>query len=140
MAHTISDRRRQARLAEMAPELIRAQREQAAAEIAHAHELVAAWNERAKLGRPTTYYPTVASAIVARTPILEVLCPACRTIGAVDLRLLDLHPAAAISALIPRLSCRRCCPNPPFAVLVGLKPGAPSWRDLAWQQRLRSSI
>jgi hypothetical protein len=42
--------------------------------------------------------------------------------GTVDLRDVDMHPNAPISALVPGLSCRRCCPNPPFAVLGELKP------------------
>lgn len=31
------------------------------------------------------------------------------------------HPRAPISMLIPKLSCGRCCPNPPLAVLVELE-------------------
>jgi len=47
---------------------------------------------------------------------LWVRCPACRTIQAIELRLLDRHPDAAVS-LIPALSCRSCRPNAPFAEL-----------------------
>jgi hypothetical protein len=32
-------------------------------------------------------------------------------------RTLDRHPGAAISSLIPSVSCRRCSPNAPFAKL-----------------------
>jgi len=44
-------------------------------------------------------------------------CPACRTINAIDLRTLDRHHDAAITSLIPALSCR---PHAPFAQLVRL--------------------
>jgi len=36
------------------------------------------------------------------------------------LRGLDRHPDAAVSSLIPALSCRSCRPNAPFAELVRL--------------------
>ena len=38
----------------------------------------------------------------------------------VDLRRLDRHPDAAVTSLIPALSCRGCRPNAPFAELVRL--------------------
>jgi hypothetical protein len=67
-------------------------------------------------------FPTVDTALAARTPVFEVTCPGCQTIGSVDFRDYDIHGDAPISALIPRLSCQRCCPNPPFAVLGELLP------------------
>jgi len=36
------------------------------------------------------------------------------------LRTLDRHPDAAITSLIPALSCRSCRPHAPFAELVQL--------------------
>ena len=39
---------------------------------------------------------------------LGVRCQACRTVSAVDLRGLDRHPDAAVTSLIPWLSCRSC--------------------------------
>ncbi len=38
----------------------------------------------------------------------------------VDLRTVDLHPFAALTSLIPALSCRSCRPHAPFAELVRL--------------------
>jgi len=38
----------------------------------------------------------------------------------IDLRTLDRHPDAAVTSLIPSLSCRSCRPNAPFAELVRL--------------------
>jgi hypothetical protein len=49
-----------------------------------------------------------------------VRCPVCRTIQAIDLRTLDRHRDAAVTSLIPSLSCRFCRPNAPFAELVRL--------------------
>ena len=40
--------------------------------------------------------PTIATALAA-TPILEVLCPACQTVGSVDIRTWKRHPGMAIS-------------------------------------------
>jgi hypothetical protein len=64
--------------------------------------------------------PTIGAAIAARYWFLWVRCPACRTINAIDLRALDRHPNAAVTSLIPALSCRSCRPNAPFAELVRL--------------------
>ena len=48
-----------------------------------------------------------------------------RQLGTVDLRTLDRHPGAAISSLIPSVSCRRCSPNAPFAKLEMLTAERP---------------
>jgi hypothetical protein len=44
----------------------------------------------------------------------------CRTTQAIDPRTLDRHRDAAVTSLIPALSCRSCRPNAPFAELVRL--------------------
>ena len=44
----------------------------------------------------------------------------CRTTNVIDLRTLDRHRDAAVTSLIPALSCRSCRPNAPFAELVRL--------------------
>jgi hypothetical protein len=51
---------------------------------------------------------------------LWVRCLARRTANAIDLRTLDRHRDAAVTSLIPALSCRSCRPNAPFAELVRL--------------------
>ncbi len=66
------------------------------------------------------FSPTIGATIVARYWFLSVRCPACRMINAVDLRTLDRHRDAAVTSLIPALSCRSCRPNAPFAELVRL--------------------
>jgi len=47
-----------------------------------------------------------------------VRCPACRSATSIDLRGLDCHRDAAVTSLIPKLSCRLCWPHAPFAQLV----------------------
>ena len=85
-----------------------------------AERLIGAWNERQALRAPMIFSPTIGAAIRAGYWFLWVRCPACRTINAIDLRTLDRHPDAAVTSLIPALSCRSCRPNAPFAELVQL--------------------
>jgi hypothetical protein len=66
------------------------------------------------------FSPTIGAAVAAGYWFLWVRCPACRTINAIDSRALDRHPDAAVTSLIPALSCRSCRPNAPFAELVRL--------------------
>jgi hypothetical protein len=88
--------------------------------MADAERLVAVWNERQQRHMPMLFAPTIGAAIAAGYWFLWVRCPACRTINAIDLRGLDRHHDAAVTSLIPALSCRSCRPNAPFAELVRL--------------------
>lgn len=120
MAHSISRRKweeserreREARLREEARKRI--------PEIRAAKNIVGIWNARQIAGKETWFYPTIGAAITAGCPILRYVCPGCQQLGEKDLRRLDRHKDAAISGLIPSLSCTRCCPNPPFARLLEL--------------------
>ena len=85
-----------------------------------AERLVAAWNERQAKRMPMLFSPTIGAAIAARYWFLWIRCPACRTINVIDLPTVDRHPNAAVTSLIPALSCRSCRPNAPFAELVRL--------------------
>jgi hypothetical protein len=85
-----------------------------------AEQLITAWNERQAKRMPMLFSPTIGAAITAGYWFLRARCPACRTTGDVDLRRLDWHRGAAVTALIPALSCRSCRPNAPFAELVCL--------------------
>jgi hypothetical protein len=85
-----------------------------------AERLIAAWNERQAKRMPMLFSPTIGAAITAGYWFIWVRCPACRTINAIDLRTLDRHRDAALTGLIPALSCRGCRPNAPFAELVRL--------------------
>jgi hypothetical protein len=73
-----------------------------------AERLIAAWNERQAIGAPMIFSPTIGAATRTGYWFLWVRCPACRTINALDLRTLDRHPDAAVTSLIPALSCRSC--------------------------------
>ena len=85
-----------------------------------AERLIAAWNERQAKRMPMLFSPAIGAAITAGYWFLWVCCPACRTTNAIDLRTLDRHRDAAVTSLIPALSCRSCPPNAPFAELVRL--------------------
>jgi hypothetical protein len=85
-----------------------------------AERLIAAWNERQAKRMPMLFSPTIGAAVAAGYWFLWVRCPACRTTNAIDLRTLDRHRNAAVTSLIPALSCRSCRPNAPFAELVRL--------------------
>jgi hypothetical protein len=85
-----------------------------------AERLIAAWNERQAKQMPMLFSPTIGAAITAGYWFLWVRCPACRTVNAIDLRTLDRHRDAAVTSLIPALSCRSCRPNAAFAELVRL--------------------
>ncbi|MDO8875729.1 MAG: hypothetical protein Q8M24_14685 [Pseudolabrys sp.] len=89
---------------------------------ARAQRIIAVWNDRARRGKPAEYFPTFATALAAHCWRVTYCCPGCRQMGSADLRqYADAHhPRAPISALIPKLSCERCCPNPPLATLIEL--------------------
>jgi hypothetical protein len=93
--------------------------------IGDAQKIVAIWNARQAGGRALWFYPTIGAAIAAGVPWLSFSCPACQQVGSLDLRTLDRHPRAAISRIIPSVSCRRCSPNAPFARLEMLTAEPP---------------
>ena len=111
----MEDRRRQA--AEQEAAARRATEKQILEDADH---LIGEWNERQAKRMPMLFSPTIGAAITAGYWFLRARCPACRTTGDVDLRKLDWHRGAAVTALTPALSCRSCRPNAPFAELVVL--------------------
>jgi hypothetical protein len=111
----MEDRRRQAAEKEAAE-----RRATDAQVLEDAERLIAAWNDRQAKHMPMFFSPTIGAAITAGYWFLWVRCPACRTTNAIDLRRLDRHRDAAVTSLIPVLSCRSCRPNAPFAELVRL--------------------
>jgi hypothetical protein len=106
----MEDQRRQAAEKETA-----ARRATNAQVLEDAERLIAAWNERQAKRMPMIFSPTIGAAIAAGYWFLWIRCPACRTTNAIDLRTLDRHHDAAMTCLIPLLSCRSCRPNAPFA-------------------------
>src|SRR5580693_9324075 len=63
-------------------------------------KLVETWNARQAAHMPMLFSPTIEAAITAGYWFLRARCPACRTTGDVDLRTLDRHRSAAVTALI----------------------------------------
>jgi hypothetical protein len=111
----MEDRRRQAAEREAA-----ARRSTDKQILEDADHLITMWNERQAKRMPMLFSPTIGAAITAGYWFLRARCPACHTTGDVDLRALDWHRGAAVTALIPALSCRSCRPNAPFVELVCL--------------------
>src|ERR1700730_16606527 len=87
---------------------------------AGAERLIRSWNERHARRMPMLFAPTTAAPQRSQHHFLLVYCPACRTTRDIDLRTLDRHRDAAVTSLIPALSCRSCRPNAPFAELLRL--------------------
>ena len=66
--------------------------------LADAEALISAWNERQARRMPLLFAPTIGAALGARHHFLWVYCPACRTTRDIDLRTLDRHRNAAVTA------------------------------------------
>jgi hypothetical protein len=86
-----------------------------------AARLIELWDARRKRGAEPLFVPSIGAAIRAGRPWLAFYCPACHVAGAIDLRRLDRHRNTPVTSLIPKLSCTRCRPHPPFARLLGLR-------------------
>ena len=86
------------------------------------------------------FSPTIGAAVVAGYWFLWVRCPACRTINAIDPRTLDRHHDAAITSLIPALSCRSCRPNAPSGSRAKASPMkcASSTGTARWEIKARA--
>jgi hypothetical protein len=135
MSHSLDDRQRQRRDADVNREDIARQTGIVRDDLELVANLVEVWNSRLAAGRELFFSPTIRAAILAHTPILTFACPACQVTGSVDLRRLDRHPLTGVTSLIPSLSCRRCVPNAPFARLTGLHkdPSDNAPRNLHWE-------
>lgn len=72
----------------------------------HALKVVDIWNSRAQRRACPSFYPTIASCVVAERPWLQWECLGCQQIGEVDLRTVDRHPDASISSLVTVLALR----------------------------------
>src|SRR5712671_2967628 len=119
MSHTLSDQQRERRDGDVNRAEIARQEQVVRDDLETVHNLVEVWNSRLAAGRELFFSPTIRAAILAHTPILTFVCPACQVTGSIDLRKLDRHPRTSITSLIPSLSCQRCVPNAPFAKLTG---------------------
>jgi hypothetical protein len=135
MGHTLNDRQRERRDADVNRKEIARDQAVVRQDLAEAGNVLEVWNSRLAAGRELLFTPTIRAAIMARTPMLTFSCPACHVTGTVDLRKLDRHPQTPVTSLIPSLSCQRCRPNPPFAKLTGLlkDPADNRERNLDWE-------
>src|SRR5215208_432363 len=104
-------------------EIREAEKHHATALRALAVEAVTKWNklmERSAARHRPGWSPMIGVAIAARFYFLDVFCPGCRQVKQVDLRTLDRHRQTTLHGLIPKLSCKNCKRNPPFAKLLRL--------------------
>jgi hypothetical protein len=106
--------------------------------LGRAERLIAAWNERQALRAPMIFSPTIGAAIRAGYWAVGPLSSLPN-----DQRdrfaQLDRHRDAAVSSLIPALSCRSCRPNAPFAELVRLSRTSIADRTCDFLRVLQSS-
>ena len=107
-----------ARAADLAGE--RAQRERA-------RKVVERWNQELVLGDLPLWSPSIRAAMIAGMPWLEVLCPACATIGTVNVAQIDRQPEAGVASLVLGLTCSRCGPHAPTPRLLGLHASRSAW-------------
>src|ERR1700716_2527825 len=86
-----------------------------------AMRVIERWNRDLAAGPDMWWSPTIRAALVAGTPWLDVYCPGCQTIRALDIRTIDRHPIASVGSLVlglvvPRLGanaedhggCKHC--------------------------------
>src|SRR5260370_18777347 len=95
----MEDQRRQAAEKEAA-----ARRATDAQVLEDAERLIGAWNERQAKRMPMVFSPTIGAVIPAGYWFLWACCPVCRTISAIDLRMLARHSDSWVSSLIHALS------------------------------------
>jgi hypothetical protein len=85
-----------------------------------AARVIERWNGALAAGRDIWWSPTIRAALVAGTPWLEVYCPGCQTIRALDIRTIDRHPMASIGSLVLGLRCSWCPGSAPMPRIIGL--------------------
>jgi hypothetical protein len=93
---------------------------------ADAARVIERWNAALATGRDMWWSPTIRAALVAGTPWLEVYCPGCQTIRAIDIRTIDRHPLASVGSLVLGLRCSGCPGPAPMPKIMGLHAMPPS--------------
>jgi hypothetical protein len=90
------------------------------AAVAEARRVLVRGNEEIAAGRDMWWSPTIRAALVAGMPWLDVHCPCCGTIRALDIRTVDRHPLATVGSLVLGLRCSWCPISAPMPRVVGL--------------------
>ena len=85
------------------------------AQCERARKVVERWNHELVACDLPLWSPSIRAALIAGMPWLEVLCPACATVGAVNLSLIHRHPEAGVASLVLGLTCSRLRPVRPDA-------------------------
>jgi hypothetical protein len=93
-----------------------------------AARVIERWNGALAAGRDIWWSPTIRAALVAGTPWLEVYCPSCQTIRALDIRTIDRHPLASVGSLVLGLRCSWCPGLAPMPKIIGLHALPPAVR------------
>jgi hypothetical protein len=91
------------------------------------------WNRALGSGSDIWWSPTIRAALVAGTPWLDVYCPGCGTVRALDILTIDRHPLASVGSLVLGLRCSWCPGSAPMPKIIGLHalPPAANARGLA---------
>lgn len=78
------------------------------------------FNARQAAGRRPVLSPTVGAALLAGRHWMHVLCPACLTVVAVDLRVVPRPSDMAVTAILRSLWCQFCAGRNPVPAIVKL--------------------
>jgi hypothetical protein len=92
-----------------------------AAALDEARRVIKRWNRALAAARDIWWSPTIRAAIVAGTPWLDIYCPGCGTVRALDIRTIDRHPLASIGSLVLGLRCSWCPGAAPMPKIIGCK-------------------
>jgi hypothetical protein len=68
------------------------------------------------------------AAKAAEMQWLDIFCPGCQTVAAVDISKVDRHPEAAVASLVIGLRCSACGPGAPMPRLLELHATLPEAR------------
>lgn len=120
-SHHLTARQLAARIREFAPGTAD-MRDIAALDRRWALLAVDVFNARIAAGRRILFAPTVGAALLSGHHWLHVLCPACRTIGTLDLRVVPRPSETPVTAILPSLRCRTCEGRNPPPSIVRLSP------------------
>src|SRR5882762_6791659 len=93
-----------------------------------ATRVVERWKAEVASGSLILWSPTIQAAIMAGMPWLNVYCPGCKTIRAIDIRTIDRHPLASLVSLVIGLRCTWCPGSAPMPVAAGLHALPPAAR------------